>query len=353
MNFPWLQESWSRVLAGRERLHHAVLIHGPAGIGKTEFARALARALLCEAPGHDGAPCGACASCNWIDQGNHPDLRELSPASADEAPDGPEGAPGAGSGAGAGADAGARARPSSKASRDIRIDQVRALERFTSVGGHRGGRLVVILDPADALNAAAANALLKTLEEPSARTQFLLVTHRPDSLPATVRSRCLALALPGPDAGQAATWLAAQAGVDEARATGWLAAAGGSPLRASRFADPTAAAAHRLVVETLAGLPETGIVRAADTLAGIEPRLWLGVLQQWVADLGRVCAGAEPRFYPDRAARLRALSRAVRMHAVEGLALQLADLARAVDHPLNPRLMLEDALMRVRTALQG
>ena len=79
-----------RLLADRERLPHALLVHGPAGIGKVEFARALAAGLLCEAP-RDGLACGACASCHWFSQGNHPDYRELIPEAtaedeADEAP---------------------------------------------------------------------------------------------------------------------------------------------------------------------------------------------------------------------------------------------------------------------------
>src|SRR5690606_18435876 len=97
-------------------------------------------------------------------------------------------------------------------STDIRIDQVRALERFIGVGGHRGGCKVVRIDPADAMNVAAANALLKTLEEPGTGTRFLLVTHRPDALAATIRSRCLAIALSLPMPEVAVDWLVAQTG---------------------------------------------------------------------------------------------------------------------------------------------
>lgn len=343
MMFPWLEQPWKVLLRQRERLHHAVLIHGPAGIGKSQFASELARALLCEDAAADGAACGRCASCGWIEQGTHPDLRVLTPASADENED-ESGEEKAGKKA---------AKKPAKASRDIRIEQVRALERFVEVGGHRGGDKVVLVDPAEALNAASANALLKTLEEPSARTRFVLVTGRPDVLPATIRSRCLAVGLGLPDAAQAARWLADETGADPATASGWLAACGGAPLRACRFADPSAASAHRVLMETLAGLPETGIVRAADALAGIEPPVWIGALQTWVADLQRVCAGAEPRFFPDRVARLRSLSRMTSLHAVDRLAAELSQLARAVDHPLNPRLMIEDALLRVRAALAG
>jgi len=346
MIYPWFEPAWAKLLAQRAQLHHALLIHGPAGIGKSAFATELARALLCESPLPDGGACGRCSACGWFEQGNHPDFRLLAPAAADEAREG-EGGSGdepARKPAGKGA---------AKPSRDIRIDQVRALERFTEVGGHRGGTKVVLIDPADALNTAAANALLKTLEEPSGATRFVLVSGRPDVLPATVRSRCRSLGLPMPAAEAAGAWLAADAGVDLAQARAWLAAAGGAPLRARRFADPAQAAIHRLIVETLAGIPETGIVQAADALADIEPAMWTATLQTWVIDLQRVCAGAEPRYFPDRADRLRVLARRTGLAALDRLAARLDRASRAVGHPLNPRLMIEDALLDVRAALAG
>ncbi len=338
MIYPWLDSVWNAVLAQRARSHHALLLHGPAGIGKSDFAAELTRAWLCESPAADGSACGRCAACGWVAHGSHPDLRVLSPA-VEETAEGAEGA--------------TRTGRAPAASTDIKIDQVRALERFIGVGGHRAGCKVVRIDPADALNVAAANALLKTLEEPGAGTRFLLVTHRPDSLPATIRSRCLAVPLPLPAAAAAIDWLVAQTGATRTQAAQWLAAAGGAPLRARGFADPATASTHRLVVETFSSLPETSVVRAADALNGIEPSVWVGILQSWIADLQRCCVGAEPRFFPERAARLRMLSQATSLHALDRLASGVATLARAVDHPLNPRLMIEDALLRVRAAWAG
>ncbi len=341
MKFSWLIPSWERMLAQRARQHHALLIQGPAGIGKSAFAVELVAAWLCEAALPDGAACGRCAACGWLAQGNHPDFRLLTPASLEadgEAPGEAE------------ASDTAAAKAGAKASRDIRIDQVRLLERFVSVGGHRGGCKVVLVDPADALNAAAANALLKTLEEPSGATRFVLVTDRPDALPATVRSRCASLVLPMPDRDVAIAWLVGETGVEPALASSWLAAAGGAPLHARQFAEPAKSATHRLIVETLAGLPETPLVQAADALASLEPAQWLEALQRWVADLQRVCVGAGPRFFPGQAGRLHTLADASSLQALDRLATQLAGLARAVDHPLNPRLMVEDALLRLRAA---
>ncbi|GMV01178.1 MAG: DNA polymerase III subunit delta' [Burkholderiaceae bacterium] len=344
MIYPWLEPDWKALLAQRTRLHHALLIHGPAGIGKSAFATELARSLLCESPLPDGAACGRCSACGWFAQDNHPDLRRLAPTATEEGID-----------AGAGVTGEPVRKPGSKGagrpSRDIRIDQVRALERFIEVSGHRGATRIVLIDPADALNAAATNALLKTLEEPGRGARFVLVTDRPDTLPATIRSRCRALALPRPAADVGAAWLAADTGADLAQAQAWLAAAGDAPLRARRFADPAQAAIHRLLVETVAGLPETGVVQAADALADIAPAIWMTTLQTWVVDLQRTCAGAQPRYFPDRADRLGVLARQAGLVALDRLAVRLDRAARTIDHPLNPRLMLEDVLLEVRHAL--
>ncbi|MCO5100225.1 MAG: DNA polymerase III subunit delta' [Burkholderiaceae bacterium] len=339
MIYPWLEEVWRGLLEQHDRPHHALLVHGPSGIGKSDLADELQRAWLCESPASDGSACGRCAACGWIAQGNHPDLRVLSPAAPEEPGEDAEGAP--------------RRGRASAPSKDIRVEQVRALERFICVGGHRGGCKVVRVEPADALNVVSANALLKTLEEPGAGTRFLLVTHRPDAMPATIRSRCLAVALAAPANEIAIDWLVAETGTGRAQASRWLAAAGGAPLRARAFADPATASAHRLLVETFASLPETPVLRAADALAGVEPSLWVGVLQSWIADLQRCRAGAAPRFFPDRAERLQALSQATSLQALDRLGSGIATLARAVDHPLNARLMLEDALIRLRAAWAG
>ena len=169
MIYPWQADDWSRLQQLRSHWPHALLLHGQAGIGKLRFAQHLAQGLLCEAQQPNGEPCGHCAACGWFSQGNHPDYRivvpdalaaERGPASADDSADKADKADG---------DEGRKTRAPSK---EIRIEQVRALLDFSGVGSHRGGMRVVVLYPAEALNVAAANALLKTLEEPPAGVVF-------------------------------------------------------------------------------------------------------------------------------------------------------------------------------------
>jgi DNA polymerase-3 subunit delta' len=214
---PWNQPILDSIKARLGRLPHALLIHGPRGVGKLELAERLAQFLLCEVPAK--APCGACDGCRWYLGGNHPDFRRLEPealaAPVEEAEDAPV------------------SSKRSKPSLEIKIEQVRALDDFLNVGSHRGGRRVVLVHPAEHMNIPTANALLKGLEEPSAGAVFLLVSHRPALLLPTVRSRCVSLAVPIPPKDVALKWLAAQKVTKPER---WLAYAGGAPLRAIDYA---------------------------------------------------------------------------------------------------------------------
>jgi DNA polymerase-3 subunit delta' len=135
------------------RLPASLLFTGPSGVGKRQFALALAQALNCpEAP---DTGCGICATCQRIAQGEHPDVKLIVPDGA-----------------------------------HIRIGQVREAIRFATDLPYEGRRRVVIFERADTFNTAAANAFLKTLEEPPAHAQLILISARPDALPATIRSRC-------------------------------------------------------------------------------------------------------------------------------------------------------------------
>lgn len=352
MIYDWHREVFSALLASRQR-HHALLLSGPPGIGKSALALELAAAALCERPRPDGSACGACDACGWFAEGNHPDFRLVLPAALDERADGGDGggpAEGVGRGANSRGAAGKGGR-GPRASREIRIDQIRALDTFLEVGAHRGGERVIVIDPADAMNAITANALLKRLEEPPSRTGFILVASRPASLPATVRSRCRKVSLPLPPAEAALPWLARETGTDARVAGGWLAASAGAPLHALRFADESEAAAHRRIVDAFAALPEAGIVGTAAALSDVEPSAWAVPAQSWAADLVRVCAGAAPRRHADRHDRLRRLAARSSLERLLALESRLRALGRETSHPLNARLLLEDVLLDFHRAL--
>lgn len=312
--------TWRNLAALRARLPHALLLHGAQGVGKLQLAERFAQLLLCEAAGQGTEPCGACRACRWFLGGNHPDVRYVEPealrrytAQADE----DEAAP----------------AKAAKPSAEIKIEQVRALADFVNVGSHRGGGRIAIVHPAEDMNASAANSLLKGLEEPPASAVFLLVSHRPARLLATIRSRCVAVPVPPPDAESAHAWLSAQGVKEPAR---WLAFAGGAPRQALEIATGDKAGA----IEAMLRAIEASDFEAAATVPDREGlELLAEVLQKLALDRAFGMLAGRPRFLPElktagvaQSAQWLAFARAMGSNRL---------LAR---HPLNPRLFAAEML---------
>lgn len=310
---PWQQAIAQRWLSAQERFSHAWLIHGQPGIGKQQFTLAAARSLLCETPKH-GLACGQCSACRWVSAGNHPDLRYVCPDALSN-PD------------------------ASSPSKEIRVEQLRALGDWLHTTTHAGGWRVAVIYPADALNPISANALLKVLEEPSANTVFLLVATAVDQLLPTIVSRCRRLPLPLPDFNLATQWLAQQ-GIEQPAA--WLAAASGGPLTAQSLAQqqeqPYPAWLQALVAQletsSQGGISISTIASEVEKLA---PADWLMTLQRLFIDLTLLKHGQAPRYYPD----LPGLPTVAKRCVAEKLAHMskwLVSQQRVANHPLNTQL---------------
>ncbi|NUT74588.1 DNA polymerase III subunit delta' [Pseudomonas sp. C1C7] len=199
--YPWQDSLWQQ-FAGRTQHAHAYLLHGPAGIGKRALAERLMASLLCQHPTAQGA-CGECKSCLLLKAGSHPDNYILEPEEADKA---------------------------------IKVDQVRDLVSFVVQTAQLGGRKVVLIEPVESMNINAANALLKSLEEPSGDTVLLLVSHQPSRLLPTIKSRCVQQACPLPSEAASLAWLAnALPDCTEEERGELLTLAAGSPLAAANL----------------------------------------------------------------------------------------------------------------------
>ncbi|HXN16645.1 MAG TPA: DNA polymerase III subunit delta' [Usitatibacter sp.] len=332
--FAWHRAALEALALNRERLPHALLIHGRAGIGKTEFARALAQSVLCEAP-ELGMACGGCASCHWFSQGNHPDYREIFPeAAAEDEEESEEGS----------------ARPDKAKSWVIRIDQIRALSDFIALSTHRAGFRVLFLHPAEALHPAAANALLKTLEEPPPGTLIMLVSDQPARLLATIRSRCRMLLLPTPAREAALEWLKAQA-VAEPEVV--LAAAGGAPLLACELAQPQQAELRARILGELSRPAGADVLHFAASIDREALERMIYWLQTWVHDLVRARLAGDVRHHPALAAALKARARGADLEALFDLDRELTSARGLASHPLNPRLLAEHLLMAYNRATRG
>jgi DNA polymerase-3 subunit delta' len=331
--YPWQQDAWTRLQAMRARLPHAILFHGPAGIGKADFIEAFAQALLCEDVRADGHACGACASCGWFAQGNHPDYRRVRPeALEDDVP------------AAEGDDAPAEDKKtkSKSASKEIKIEQVRALSDFMNISTHRQGLRVVVLYPAESLNMPASNALLKTLEEPPAGTVFLLASNGLDRLLPTILSRCRKFALPMPDHAEALAWLEAQ-GVNDA--DGWLREQGGAPLAALAQAETGSREELDGLLQVLAQPSVDAALRSADKLSKAPLAALVAWQQRWLYDVFSYKLSGVIRYYPRYQREVAAL--AGRVHVADLMqAIKSTNERRAVaDHPLSPKLFVEDMLL--------
>ena len=207
---PWQHGTWSRIEAmlATGRPPHAMLLHGPGGIGKRRTANRLAGAILCAEP--RPGPCGTCRSCHLLEAGNHPDFLRIEPGDGESA---------------------------------ISVASIRDLvDRFTLTAERAR---VAVIAPAEAMNPAAANAFLKTLEEPAGRAAFILVSDAPGRLPATIRSRCGKMPMPVPPGAEALAWLETKIAPDFARHL--LDLSGGAPLAALDLA-------HRHGEEALSAL---------------------------------------------------------------------------------------------------
>lgn len=322
--YPWQQELWHKLTSLQDsgRLPHALLLSGPEGLGMQTLADALVARTLCQSPAE--AACGRCHACAMLASGYHPDLLRVSPA---------------------------------EKSRQIRIDPIREVNGFVAQTAQQGGYRVIVLRPAEAMNVAASNALLKSLEEPGESTLFLLLSDTPSRMLPTIRSRCQhwSLAIPAHD--ESLPWLSSALG-NAQDADFWLRVAGGRPLLARELASSESRGLRQELHELFDAL-----VRGAEPVAEasrlakhpVELVLWYGIA--WLEDLIRLGLSGESNDVrnPDLLPLYR---QAVKNARVRDW-FRLLDFAReqrrllAVGGNPNPQLVLEAWLVRWSALLRS
>ncbi len=334
--YPWQQQAWQQLQKLHTRLPHAILFHGGQGIGKLRLVEQFAQSLLCESLQPSGHACGTCAACGWFSQYSHPDYRRVRPEALEEGDVSEE--PGAAEESATKKSGTASRNPSS----EIRIDQVRSLTTFLNVSTHRSGLRVLLLYPAEALNSASANSLLKILEEPPPETIFLLITHRPERLLPTILSRCRKFAMGMPAEKDALAWLESEEVSDPQR---WLAELGGAPLAARDAAKSGAAEGQDEVLAHFARPDRATALSVAERLQKTPLTSLVAWHQRWMYDMLLVKLCDKVRYYPRHQKTLTALAARVSADRLQQ-ALRLAGQRRAVaDHPLSARLFIEDMLL--------
>jgi DNA polymerase-3 subunit delta' len=260
---------------------------------------------------------------------SHPDFRILEPAVDEGRTEVSEGS------------AGGTASPTREGG-SILVGQVRALTDFLFIASQLAGAKVVLIQPADRLHPSAASALLKTLEEPPARTVFILVADHPQRLSPTIRSRCFRLDFPLPRREVALAWLAAE-GIEQPEIA--LAQAGFAPLTAVGLARSGFPSRRRTLSDLLVS-PDADFAKLAAAVDPGELPLVCQLLQRWCYDLLSLRLANQVRYNPDYAEKLRRLADKADVHQLQSLIKELATAARALEHPLNSRLVIEHLAIR-------
>jgi DNA polymerase III subunit delta' len=300
----------------RGRLPEALLIHEAPGSGGEWLATWVAQLVLCEQP--TVAPCGACLACRRVAAHQHPDLMWVRPL---------------------------------EDSRQIRIEQVRDLGAELALTAHGGGYKVAIITPADALNRFAANALLKTLEEPPGRTLLALVATQPSRLPPTILSRCQRLRVLPPARADAVAWLTAVGGPGDW--SGALDVLGEAPLLALQADASEVAGIGADTRRTLDELARGGTdpVAAAERWARSELPLRLLCFENWLTERIRRAPQPEGIFTELRAAPYLSRGAAfLNIRELFGLLDEVRELRTTLDVPLNRGLALEGLFRRLAPA---
>lgn len=322
---PWQQGVWSRLQQARrqDRLPHAMLFAGPEGVGKENFAVALAQSLLCTDPDAQGEPCGECRHCHLLYTGNHPDFQMISPEEGGK-------------------------------SSEIKIDMIRRLTNGANLTAQSGGYKVIIVKPAERMNKAAANSLLKTLEEPVARTLLMLLSDHPSRLLPTIRSRCQRFAFPHPEQDAAIQWLESQACSGDAGTL--LHLAGGAPLKALGM-DSAETLGRRL--EMLKAFIELGQdqrdpVKIVAEWSKHDTRQLMEWLTGWIIDMLRLQVSNQPPllYNWDQKQALQRIAQQLNSELLQRFLIQVYEVRNLTESNLNPQLMLEKLLIDWQACLQ-
>lgn len=322
--YPWQDSLYAYWVHAGEGRHHALLCHGKTGIGKLAFANALAAGLLCAQPQQNGIACGQCQSCHWLSEGAHPDFREITPEDDDVADS---------------------AKKKTRKRQQILIDQIRALHDYLSLTSHQvGGMRVVLIHPLEAMNVAASNALLKLLEEPPQRTQFLLVSHQRQALLPTILSRCMQVDMPVPTREQGLQWLESQS-VAQAE---WIwHYSGGAPTSVQQD-DLDWYGWYQQWSPHLSRGAAMDIALAGGILIKQGMGAAIQVLQKWLLDLWLSRHQLPLRYHPAESETLQTLASKLQLARLLAFQQQLNRFKMTAQHPLNQELQLEQLLLQYK-----
>lgn len=321
--FPWHQAQWTQLQLARQqdRLPHALLLTGMEGLGKLAFARQLAASLLCGSAAEDGTPCGSCRDCQLVSAGNHPDLRQISPL---------------------------------EGSRQIKIEAIRELVAGSSFSVQEGQHRIFLFAPAEAMTRGAANALLKTLEEPVSGTRLILLSAQISQLPVTIRSRCQLVRFSPPPLTVGQQWVSHQLQCNDECAQELLSLAAGAPIKAAALAEEGVREQYALLLDDFIELSRGGLAVsevAEKWLKQEQLSRLLDYLALWLlAIVRRNMANRTPTSVNSP---LQSLGKKLDLNTTYRLLDRLFEIKRREINNLNSQLALESILLEWRQVVNG
>ena len=319
--YPWFKDAWIAIHENKN-LPHALIFKGKEGIGKYNFAVKFAKSYLCQKTLSNHLPCEACSSCEWFPD-VHPDFKHIAPIENED-------------------DELSKRKTVRK--KNILIDQIRELSEYLELSVHQEkGRRVVLIEPADSLNHAASNALLKILEEPPENTLFILVTSQTQKLIATIRSRCQLLDLRGPSLDEARAFLIDQKITHE---DSLLSYTGGSPFNAIKELE------NQSERETITQLLSQGHniditkVNYAILTQGLD---WaLNMIQKWVFDLLLSFHTQQNYYFKNEEKRIHSQAKQINLDTLLLFTNELNELKKIASHPINQELQLQNIFIKYK-----
>jgi len=329
--YPWQDKLWHNLNQGRQKLHHAFLLHGRAGIGKYDFALSFSQALLCRNRDDRGYACNECPSCHWFNDESHPDFRLISPEQE------------------TGTEEDASPAKKTKKKTQISVAQIRDLSDFLNLSSHQtSGLRIVLINPAEALNQASANALLKMLEEPAPGVVFILIAHQLQRLLPTIISRCQKINMPVPDTTQALAWLNMKGVANSEQQLAYLE---GSPIKVlseqAQFSQLSEIWKHLALGRKMEPQAAAPVVIANSVETGVI------AVQKWLYDIVTVKLGQQARYHLQHARALQALADKVNLGRLFDLQKKTNELRKLAAHPLNHELQMESLLVEYTKAFQA
>lgn len=314
--YPWQGNDYEKLYQPyrQGRLSHALILSGIKGIGKRHLANIFSHSLLCETPLDNGFACGQCHSCSILEADTHPDSYIIQPEEKSEV---------------------------------IKIEQIRELLTKIILASHAGQYKVVIIDPADKMTISAANSLLKTLEEPPAKTLFMLISSDISRLPITIRSRCQQINLVAPEQVVSEPWLSENQ-QSTVSSEILLSLASGAPLTALELSENTQFLNRDKMLDEWCQLATGNLdpVQIASKWVKPDPQLPITWVQSWIIDMIRLNSNYHKALTNhDKKANLLSVARLFNLAQLFKLLEKVEECQNLINTQVNAQSLLEGILI--------